>query len=285
MRITTPNSTTRRALARIAAMTLPILAAAACGGTALDNSAQIGEIIGPVGSGTNGGTGGGGGSGAVDGTYDLHEVDGALLPDTLFSDSVEVPGDSTRVYVAVLDSARLSLDSGIAIEIDHLALRDVRATVTGGPQFNFTDLFYVDTISGAFADTSTAATSISIDFAGFFNSTPINYPPVVYAIAGDSLVGTFDYQLYDSTGFVNEALLSFDWKYEGAPFANEVTKPVATLAQVQALKAAALHILDGPSARLANPFMPSAELRQRIRAAMLHHRSASARMLRMAPHR
>jgi len=284
MRITTPDAITGRALTRVAAITLTVLVAA-CSGKDLDNSSQIGQIIGPVGGGSTTGTGGNSG-GAVDGSYSLYSVNGAILPDTLFSDSVEVPNDSTRVYVAVLDSSRLSLDSGIAVEIDHLALRDVRATEDGGPQFNFTDLFYVDTITGTFADTSTSETSISIDFAGFFNTTPINYPPVVYAVASDTLVGTFDFQLYDSTGFVNEALLSFDWHYTGAPFAGHATKPVApTAAEVMALKSAALHVLDGPSARLEDPMMPSAELRARIRAALLRQRTLPARALRLAPHR
>ena len=159
MRSTDMDSTIRRALMRVAALALPAMAAACLSGH--DNPASgIGQIIGPdsQGSTTTGGSGGN-----VAGIYKLSTFNGASLPDTIVKVDTLSP-DSDRVIIAILDSAKLQLDTdSLAFENDFFQLTDIRATAgSTGPQFNFTTIGGADQVvcaGGTYLDTLATQTS------------------------------------------------------------------------------------------------------------------------------
>jgi hypothetical protein len=224
------STTVRRAIVRLAAVTLPVVMVACISGH--DESPTAGQIIGPVDS-TGGGGGGGGTGGNLVGLYHLTSFNGATLPDTIVADSVTPstdPGaDSSRKYIVVLDSAELILNTdSTASETDFFQLTDQRSSqVTPLPAFAFS------TIGGGGTDsvpctgsTFSATVPTGASFA-LRQMSCTNYgfqytmPGTTYSAAHDTLVGTVFYQFFDSAATrgwpVYSGTPTLVWKFFSLP--------------------------------------------------------------------
>ena len=216
------NSTIRRSLVRVAALALPVMAVACLSGH--DNpSSGIGQIIGPDSSGAGGTSGG-----SVSGTYKLSTFNGNALPDTIINVNVSIPSDSARLILAVLDSAQLILDTnGLAFENDFFQLTDQRSgpgLIPATPTFSFSTIGGGDEVvcvGGTYSDSLVTQTTFQLQgqVCGNYGST-YTVPTLVYAVGGDSLVGTEYYQFVDTTGIVLSptipASVSLVWKFFSA---------------------------------------------------------------------
>jgi hypothetical protein len=220
------TSTIRRAIVRLAAMALPVAAVSCIGG--VDNKFEPQQIT-PLGGGSSsGGTTGG----YAVGLYKMSAFNGGTLPDTIIApgvDSVE-NGDSTRIIVAILDSAELQLDTdSTVIEKDYFQLaRDVRAGAgISNPTLTFNLAYAIMTDSvictgGTYVDTSSEQTSFDVTSQGCYTyGASFTRLGNTYAIGGDSLVGSTFYQYYDSAATLLwppfEQQVSVTWKYFSAP--------------------------------------------------------------------
>jgi hypothetical protein len=215
------NSTIRRALVRLAALVIPVAAVACVSG--VDAPPYTGpEIYKPI---TNGGAGGGGtGGGSAVGIWRLSTFNGHSLPDTIVNDTAPSNPDTSRLIIAVLDSARLQLDTdSTASEIDYFQLTDQRGGqgITGGPTFTFSTFGGGDAVQcggGRYLDTLATQKSFTLQQMSCFTyGFAFARLATTYTLASDSLVGTVFYQYFDSaatTGIpVYSAQVPLVWKF------------------------------------------------------------------------
>jgi hypothetical protein len=215
------TSTTRRAILHLAAMALPVLTVVACIG-GVDNP-PIAQMLTPDSSST-GGLGSGGGF--VVGLYKLSSFNGVTLPDTILNTGIVGAPDSAREVWAILDSAELQLDSdSTVIEKDYFQmLVDLRGPNTlPGPTYSFSTAAGGDSVicgGGTYIDTAASQTSFLLGQQSCFSyGYTADRLANSYAVSGDSLTGTVNYQFYDSaatTGVpVYSALVPVVWKFFG----------------------------------------------------------------------
>jgi hypothetical protein len=168
-------------------------------------------VIGPTGGG------GGGGGTTDDGTYDLVTVNDTSVPYTLANDSVSGvgdDGDTTRVFIASIDSAFLYLNSDLsAEETDYLTVRDARTA--SDSSFDRT-ISFGDTSYGAYSVTgSTVLVNLTDTISGEIN--------VSYSASGSTLTGTVAYILYNTDNQIAAAgNATYEFGYLGAPLSSRV---------------------------------------------------------------
>jgi hypothetical protein len=188
------------------------LAVAACFSGVDKNATQPTGVIGPTGTG-------GGGSGGIEdqGSYSLSMVNDSAVPFTLANDSVSgvgTNGDTTRVFIAAIDSSFLYLNSDTtAEEIDYLTIRDARTAVDSS--FNRTITFGDTTFGGYTVSGSTVTVTLSDTVSGTVT--------VTYTATGSTLTGTVAYVLYNTDDQIAAAGdATYEYAYSGPPLEQRV---------------------------------------------------------------
>ncbi len=168
---------------RVAAVALLVTAVGCFTGQNKNETSPTG-VIGP----TGGGGSTGGGTTLYAGSYALQNVDDSTLPFQLAYDSVSNV-DSTRVFQAFIDSAKLYLNTdSSAQEMDYLSIHDVR---TATDSSFVRDISFGDTLQGTFSTTaSTITVNLTDTVSGIVN--------VTYTVSGSTFSGTVPYVLYNT---------------------------------------------------------------------------------------
>jgi hypothetical protein len=178
---------------RIAPFAL-VLAVACVGGVDRSTIAPTG-VLGPTGGG---GGGSSGGSATYAGLYKLQTVNDTVVPDTLAKDSASGTGsigDTTRVFVAVIDSSIISLNSdSSAQQFDYVSIRDTRTA--SDSSFN-RSISFGDTLAGVYSVSGTTVTVSIIDTVGGTHSVV-----TTYAATGTTLTGTVSYEIFNTDGAI-----------------------------------------------------------------------------------